>query len=59
VVVRYEELTGRSFRVCYGDASLAGPVREVQIPPGAAKQGPKDDVMGHLFAEGILTSLLA
>jgi hypothetical protein len=59
VFIRYEELTGRSFWVYYGDVSLAGPVREVQIPPGAAEQGPKDGVMGHLFAEGILTRLLA
>ena len=58
VFVRYEELTGRSFRVFYDDDDPNKLVREEQVEPGADEQGPKDGLMGAGFAEKALTSLL-
>lgn len=58
VFVRYEELTGRSFRVTYDDDDPNKVVREEQVEPGAAEQAPKDGLMGAGFAEKVLTSLM-
>ena len=59
VFVRYEELTGRSFRVFYDDDDPNRVLREEQVAPGEAEQAPKDGLMGAGFAEGALTRLLA
>ena len=59
VFVRYEELTGRSFRVFYDDDDPNKVLREEQVPPGQAEQAPKDGLMGAGFAEAALTRLLA
>lgn len=59
VFVRYEELTGRSFRVFYADDDPNRLLREERVAPGAAEQGPKDGLMGAGFAETILSNLLA
>lgn len=58
VLVRYEELTGRSFRVFYDDDDPGKLVREEPIPPGAAEQGHKDGLMGAGFVEKTLTTLV-
>jgi Immunity protein 26 len=42
VFVRYEELTGRSFRVFYDENDPSKLVREEQVSRGEAEQGPKD-----------------
>jgi hypothetical protein len=57
--IRYEELTGRSYRVFYDDDDPNRVLREEQAAPGLAEQGPKDGLMGPGFAEGVLTRLLA
>jgi hypothetical protein len=59
VFIRYEELTGRSFRVIYDDDDPNKVLREELIAPGGAEQGPKDGLMGAGFAEAALTQLLA
>jgi hypothetical protein len=59
VFVRYEELTGRSFRVFYDDNDPNKVLREEQLAPGADKQGPMDGLMGAGFAEKVLTTLLS
>jgi Immunity protein 26 len=59
VFVRYEELTGRSFRVFYDDNDPNRKLREEQVAPGASEQAPKDGLMGAGFAETALTRLLA
>jgi hypothetical protein len=59
VFIRYEELTGRSFRVFYDDNDPNRVLRYEQVAPGEAEQGPKDGLMGAGFAEGALTRLLA
>jgi hypothetical protein len=56
--VRYEELTGRSFRVFYADNDPNLVLREEQISAGSAEQGPKDGLLGAGAAEIALTSLL-
>ncbi len=53
--VRYEELTGRSFRVIYDDDDPNKVLREELVAPGEAEQGPKDGLMGAGFAEAALT----
>jgi hypothetical protein len=58
VFVRYEELTGRSFRVFYDDDDPNKLIREERAAPGEGKQGPKDGLMGTGFAAKVLTSLL-
>jgi len=58
VFVRYEELTGRSFRVIYDADDPARLLREEQIAPGTAEQGPKDGLMGAGFVEKVLTGAL-
>lgn len=57
--VRYEELTGRSFRVVYDEDDPAKLVAEVPVQPGPAEQGPKDGLMGAGYVEKVLTGLLA
>ena len=59
VFVRYEELTGRSFRAFYDDNDPNRLRREEQVPPGTAEHGPKDSMMGAGFVEKTLTRLLA
>jgi hypothetical protein len=58
VLVRYEELTGRSFKVSYDDDDPNKLIREEQVVPGSDEQGPKDGLMGAGYAEKVLTSLL-
>ena len=58
VFIRYEELTGRSFRVFYNDDDPNEVLREEQVAPGTAEQAPKDGLMGAGFAEAALTQLL-
>ncbi|HET7406962.1 MAG TPA: immunity 26/phosphotriesterase HocA family protein [Mycobacteriales bacterium] len=55
VFVRYEELTGRSFRVFYDDDDPAKMLREEQVTPGTAEHGPRDGLMGAGFVEKVLT----
>lgn len=55
-LVRYEELTGRSFRVFYDDDDPNRLVREEEIPPGLAEQAPSDGLMGAGFVERMLTT---
>jgi hypothetical protein len=57
--VRYEELTGRSFRVFYDDDDPNKVLSEEQVAPGEAEQAPKDGLMGAGFAEAALLRLLA
>lgn len=59
IFVRYEELSGRTFHVFYDDDDPNKLLREEQVPPGAAEQGPKDGLMGAGFAEKVLTTLLS
>lgn len=40
--VRYEELTGRSYRVVYDNDDPNQLIREQEVPPGLAEQHPKD-----------------
>lgn len=56
--VRYERLTGRSFEVVYDDADPNRLVRERQIAPGPAEQGPKDGLMDAEFVEAVLTTAI-
>jgi hypothetical protein len=58
VFVRYEELSGRSFKVFYDDDDPNKLIREEQVAPGEAERGPKDGLMGAGFAEKVLTKLL-
>jgi hypothetical protein len=58
VLVRYEELTGRSFKVFYDDDDPNMLVREEQVAPGSEEQGPSDGLMGAGYVEIVLTSLL-
>jgi hypothetical protein len=58
VFVRYEELTGRSFRIFYDNNDPNRVLRREQVAPGVAEQAPKDGLMGPGFAEGALTRLL-
>ena len=57
VFIRYEELSGRTFQVFYHDADPNKLLRELQVPPGVAEQGPKDGLMGPGFVERTLTRL--
>jgi len=59
VFVRYEELTGRSFRVFYDDDDPNKVLHEEQVAPGEGEHAPKDGLMGARFAEVTLTRLLA
>jgi hypothetical protein len=57
-LIRYEELTGRSFKVIYDDGDPNRVLREEQVSAGTSEQGPKDGLMGAGFVEVRLTSLL-
>ena len=59
IFVRYEELTGRSFRVLYDPEDPNRLLEEEPIAPGVAEQGPKHGMGGAGFVERILTRLLA
>lgn len=59
VFVRYEELTGRTFHVFYDPDHPNRVIREEQVPPGEAEQGPQDGLMGFGYTEAVLTRLLA
>jgi len=59
VFIRYEELTGRSFRVNYDDTDPNKLVGEKEVPPGDAEQGPKDGLLGVGAVEIAMTNLLA
>jgi hypothetical protein len=58
VFVRYEELSGRSLQVVYADDDPNELLREQQVPPGDAEQGPKDGMLGAGAVEKLLTGLL-
>jgi len=58
VFVRYEELSGRSFNVIYDEDDPSSLVREEEILPGTAEQGPKDGLMGAGFVERVLTGAM-
>jgi len=58
VFIRYEELSGRSFKVFYDDDDTNKLIREEQIPAGEEEQGPKDRLLGSGFVEKALTQLL-
>lgn len=57
--IRYEELTGRSFRVTYDPQDPNRVLQEEQIPPGRAEQGPRDGLLGAGLVEKVLARLLA
>lgn len=57
-LIRYEELTGRSFRVIYDADDPNKLLREERIIPGVAEQGPKDGLMGAEYVENLLARLL-
>ena len=59
VFVRYEELTGRSFRVLYDEDDPNIVRREDEVQPGTGEQGPSDDLFGDGAVEIVLTNLLA
>jgi hypothetical protein len=56
-LVCYEELTGRSFLVCYDDGDRNRLLREEQIPPGTVGQSPKDGLMSAGFVEKAVARL--
>ncbi|WP_157683580.1 Imm26 family immunity protein [Microlunatus soli] len=57
-LVRYEELTGQTYRVTYDDNDPGKVLHQEVVEPGAAEQGPRDGLMGHGFVELKLTKLL-
>jgi hypothetical protein len=57
-LVRYEELTGRTFRVIYDQDDPGKKVREELVSPGTDEQGPKDGLAGAGFVEKVLTKRL-
>jgi Immunity protein 26 len=59
VFVRYEELTGRAFRVFYADDDPNNVLREEQAAPDEVETSASDGLMGAGFAEQALTTLLA
>ena len=58
VLIRYEELTGRSFKVFYDDDDPSKLLREEQVAAGTDEQGPTDGLMGAGYVEKVLTALL-
>lgn len=56
---RYEELTGRTYRVHYADDDPNDLQGEELIPPGTAEQLPKDAMLGAGAVEKVLTRLLS
>lgn len=59
VLVRYEELTGRTFHAFYDPDDPTRLLREEEVPPGLAEQGPTDGLMGAGYVELVMTDLLA
>jgi hypothetical protein len=57
VFIRYEELTGRTFRVFYDDKNPANVLAEEGILPGEPTEGPKDGSMGHRYVELVLNEI--
>jgi hypothetical protein len=55
---RFEELTGRAFKVIYDDANPNRLVREELVDPDELVGLPKDGLSGAGAVEGILTRLL-
>lgn len=58
VFVRYEQMTGRVFRVFYDENDPGKYLREELVPAGHAVVGPKDSAMGAGFVESKLSLLL-
>jgi hypothetical protein len=58
IFIRYEELTGRSFRVIYDDNDPNRVLREEQVTPGVSEQGPSDDMFGAKAIELTLSARL-
>lgn len=58
-LVRYERLTGRTYRTIYDDKDPSKLVREELVAPGIQEQGPKDGLMGHIFVQEMLTRILS
>lgn len=58
VFVRYEELTGRLFRVVYKDDDPNEVIGEEQIESVGKEEYPKDGLLGARAAEKVLTALL-
>lgn len=56
--VRYEELTGRSYRVFYDDNDPNKLVREEQVQPDEPEQGAKDGLLGAGAVEKVLTGIV-
>jgi Immunity protein 26 len=59
IFVRYEELTGRFFKVRYDDDDPNRVIGEEEVPPGAAEQLPEDGAYGAGAIERRLTRLLS
>jgi hypothetical protein len=59
ILIRYEELTGRSYRVFYDDGDPNRVVRREQTAPGTAEHGPTDGLMGVGYVEELLTDALS
>jgi len=57
-LIRFEELTGRTFRVHYDENDPNKVLREEQLAPHQSADGPEDGLMGPGFAELRLTTLL-
>ena len=58
VFVRYEQLSGRSFKVYYDDDDPNKRVKEEQIRPGTAEHGPTAGLMGAGYVEEVLSDAL-
>jgi hypothetical protein len=55
---RYEELTGRSFKIRYNENNPNEVLDREQVAPGSSEQLPKDTLLGAGAAEKMLTALL-
>lgn len=55
---RYEELTGRSFRVSYDEKDPSRVVGEEQVPPGKEEHLPPNGLLGDGLVERMLTRIL-
>jgi hypothetical protein len=58
VFVRYEELSGRTFRVVYADDNPNRVIREELVAAGDSVIGPPDALLGAGYVEKVLTSTL-
>jgi hypothetical protein len=57
--VRYEELTGRTYRVIYDAEDPSRLLREELVHPSERARHPEDGLMGHVYVEEALDQLLA